>query len=263
MKRFYQMAQAGRQADIYIFGDIVTPDEKSWSEFWGDASPTSGLSLVNDISGLDVDVINVHINSYGGVVSEGLAIYNVLKQHKSKIRTYCDGFACSAASVIFMAGTERIMGEASLLMIHNAWSYAGGNAKELRKAADDLDAISSASAAAYKAAVNISEEKLAELLDNETWILPADAVSMGFATAIANEPESLLPAASAKTAMFSRMTSNPTVTLEARTVEPLDVKRLAETLAEQFKALAEEKKETPAENKTIKFLNALMTGRKD
>lgn len=261
MKRFYQMAQAGREADIYIFGDIVTPDEKSWSEFWGDASPTSGLSLAKDISALDVETINVHINSYGGVVSEGLAIYNALKQHKSKVRTHCDGFACSAASVIFMAGDERIMGEASLLMIHNAWCYAGGNAKELRKVADDIETISTAAATAYKASVNISDEKLAELLDKETWILPADAVSMGFATAVEDEQEALLPSASAKIAMFTRMTSKPAATVEARTADPLDVKQLAE----QLKALMAEKQEEPplAENKTLKFLNALMTGRKD
>lgn len=255
MKQYYMLAQNEDSVDITIYGDIT-----SWPWFEGDMS---AALLSKRIEGIEATTINVYINSYGGEVAEGLAIYNALKRHPATVKTYCDGFACSAASVIFMAGNERIMGEASLLMIHNAWSYAGGNAKELRKVAEDLETISTAAANAYKSSVNISEEKLAELLDNETWILPEDAVSMGFATAVVGEQKSAVPAASAKTAMFSRMTSNPTVTLEARTVEPLDVKQLAETLAEHFKALAEERQETPAENKTIKFLDALMMGRKD
>ena len=83
---------------------------------------------------MDTDEIEVHINSNGGAVSEGLAIYNVLKNSKAKVTTYCDGFACSPASVIFMAGDERVMNGASLLMIHDAWTYGQGNAAELRKA---------------------------------------------------------------------------------------------------------------------------------
>ena len=131
------------------------------------------LSLVNDVKDLDVDVINVHINSYGGVVSEGLAIYNTLKNHKAKIRTIVDGFACSAASVVFMAGDERIMNDASLLMIHNAWTRVSGNAAELRKQADDLEKITQASIEAYMSRVNITEDELKALLDAETWLLQA------------------------------------------------------------------------------------------
>ena len=126
----------GTEADIYIFGDIVDPLTK---ELWGLDSDTSGLSLANDVKDLDAEVINVHINSYGGAVSEGLAIHNTLKNHKAKVRTYCDGFACSAASVVFMAGDERYMNDASLLMIHNAWMYTAGNPAQLRKDADDLE----------------------------------------------------------------------------------------------------------------------------
>ena len=76
------------------------------------------------------------------------------------------------------------MNEASLLMIHNAWSYAGGNAKELRKAADDLEKISAAAANAYRAYMTISNEELEELLDKESWITPQEAVSYGFATGV-------------------------------------------------------------------------------
>lgn len=177
--RFFQLVTTGTCADIYIFGDITSWE---WME-----SDVSSFTLSRAIKDLDVDTINVHINSYGGEVAEGLAIYNQLKNHKARIRTVCDGFACSAASVVFMAGDERVMNPASLLMIHNAWSSATGNADELRKAADDLEAISDAAAAAYRAKVNISEEELTALLKNESWIKPPDAVTWGFATEILAE----------------------------------------------------------------------------
>ena len=111
-------------------------------------------------------------------MAEGLAIYNTLKNSKMKVTTYCDGFACSAASVIFMAGDERIMNEASLLMIHNAWSYGYGNANELRKQADDLDKITKASINAYMSRVSITEEELKQKMDEESWITAEEAVPM-------------------------------------------------------------------------------------
>lgn len=177
--KYFSVQQAEKKADIYIFGDITSWE---WLE-----SDVSSYTLARTIQSMDADEITVHINSYGGEVAEGLAIHNNLKNSKAKIRTICDGFACSAASVVFMAGSERMMNPASLLMIHNAWSSASGNAAKLRKAADDLDAISKTAAEAYKARVNISDEDLAALLDNETWIAPEDAIAWGFATGILEE----------------------------------------------------------------------------
>ena len=120
-------------------------------------------------------------------VAEGLAIYNALKNHKAKVKTYVDGFACSIASVIFMAGDERIVNKSSLLMIHNAWTFAEGNAEALRKQADDLDIITSASISAYLERVNISENQLKKLMDAETWLKPEECLEMGFATSIGKE----------------------------------------------------------------------------
>lgn len=197
MKKYYALETKGKEADIYIFGDIT-----SWEWFESDAS---SYTLSKEIQALDpdIEVINVHINSYGGEVAEGLAIYNMLRNHQAKIKTYCDGFAASIASVIFMAGDERIMGNASLLMVHNAWMWTAGNADQLRKDADDLDKITQASIEAYKSRVNISEDRIKELLDNETWILPTEALEMGFATAIVGEFVNTKAAASARKALFS------------------------------------------------------------
>lgn len=174
--KYFAVQKAGKKADIYIFGDIVSVEIIE--------SDVSSYSLARTIQAMDSDEIAVHINSYGGEVAEGIAIHNSLKNHKARIHTICDGFACSAASVVFMAGEERLMNPASLLMVHNAWSYAAGNAASLRKAADDLDTISKTAAEVYKACVNISEADLQAMLDNETWIKPEDAVAWGFATGV-------------------------------------------------------------------------------
>lgn len=174
MKRYYSLDVGGRVADIDIYGDI-----SFWP--WKD-SDVSAYNLSVQLAQLDVDEINVNINSYGGEVAEGLAIYNALKRHRAKINTRCDGFACSIASVVFMAGDRRIMNEASLLMIHNAWTCASGDASDLRKSADDLDLITAQSKTVYLSRVNISEEELDRLMDAETFIDAKAAIDMGFAT---------------------------------------------------------------------------------
>lgn len=176
-RRYYSMETNNEIATINIYGDIT-----SWDWYDSDVSAYNLSKQLEELQG--VKQIHVYINSYGGEVAEGLAIYNALKRHNAKVVTHCDGFACSIASVIFMAGDERIMPEASLLMIHNAWIWAAGNAKELRKCAEDLDKISQASVEAYKANSTLSEDEIKELMDNETWILPEEALEYGFATSV-------------------------------------------------------------------------------
>lgn len=250
MNKYYSMQSVGNEADIYIFGDILEPTTQDW---FGNEADVSGFSLTQDLKALDASVINVHINSYGGHVSEGLAIHNILKNHKAKVRTYCDGFACSAASVVFMAGDERIMNSASLLMIHNAWNIAQGDAEELRKQADDLDKITQASINAYMAVVNIGEEKLKELMNAESWILPTDALEMGFATGIINETSNGKATQSAKTALFSLLKNIIRNDAEPAPVEPTPN---PEPIPEP------DPEPAPQENQVLKYFNALM-GRKD
>lgn len=243
MRKYYALETSGREADVYIFGDIT-----SWEWFESDVS---SYTLSKELQGLDVDTINVHINSYGGEVGEGLAIYNMLKNHSAKVRTYCDGFACSIASVIFMAGDERIMNEASLLMIHNAWMYTAGNADQLRKDADDLDVITQASVAAYMSKVSIDEDELKELLDAETWLLPSEALEKGFATSVVAETQTNKAAASAHRALFSLL-KDALVLQSIPKDEGTD--GVPEFLGKQLHAPQEE-------NKTLKFFNALMGGK--
>lgn len=178
MKKYYSMEQNGNEASINIYGDIA-------SNAWEDMGEFSSATLSKKLAELgEVSRINVYINSYGGEVAEGVAIYNALKRHKAKVFTYCDGFAASIASVIFMAGDERIMNEASALMIHNAWACGAGNAEQLRKQADDLDKLTELSITAYKAHSVLTREEITALMDAETWILPEEALEYGFATSI-------------------------------------------------------------------------------
>ena len=183
-RKYFSLEKVGETASLSIYGNITS---MPWCE--GDVS-SANLSKQLDALGEDVTQIDVYINSYGGEVAEGVAIYNALKRHKAKIKTVCDGFACSIASVIFMAGDERVMNEASMLMIHNAWTFAEGNAAELRKQADDLDKITKLSIETYKAHSDLTEEEIVALMDAESWILPEEALEYGFATSIAKTEKS-------------------------------------------------------------------------
>jgi ATP-dependent protease ClpP protease subunit len=174
---YFTMKKTEDSADIYIFGDIVP-----WK--WDDSDTTS-YDLATQIKALPEDTaITIHINSNGGDLKEGLGIYNVLKGRN--VTTICEGFAASSASVIFCAGSKRVMNAASLLFIHNASMLAAGTADDFEKAADDLRIITDAAKAAYReAGVNVSDVELDRMMDEETWITPADAVNWGFATEIA------------------------------------------------------------------------------
>lgn len=175
---YYSLAQNEDTATINIYGDIT-----SWP--WEELGEVGAVNLSKQLEAMgDVSQINVYINSYGGEVAEGLAIYNALRRHPAEVVTYCDGFACSIASVIFMAGDVRIMSDSSLLMIHNAWTQVAGNAEELRKQADDLEKITQASVEAYKAHSDLEEAEIKALMNAESWILPEEALQYGFATAV-------------------------------------------------------------------------------
>ena len=241
-KKYFQLTQREDTADLYIFGDI-----EKWA--YEPAGEQSGVTIVNQLKAVTAKTINVHINSYGGDVSEGLAIYNVLREHPAQITTICDGFACSAASVVFMAGDKRIMSPASLLMIHNAWTIAMGNASALRKTADDIETITQASVEAYKRTATISEEEIKALMDAETWILPANAVAWGFATDIDDDEDDDEPKQSAFGVIMQKLIT-PHVSEPARVEVTEDhIKALADRISGNLleKLLEPDKKpETPA-----------------
>ena len=238
-KKYYSLESKNDVADLYIFGDIT-----SWPWLESDVSASG---IVNELQSLDAKEINVHINSYGGEVAEGLAIYNTLKNSDMKVTTICDGFACSAASVIFMAGDERIINEASLLMIHNAWTYANGNATELRKAAEDLDKITQASVNAYVSRATISEDEIKNLMDNETWITAQEAVEYGFATKTEKSDDGGIKQ-SAFANIRSAILKKPENVKPVEIAMQLDDVAIAKVIAERVVNLLQ-KKEVPSEPK--------------
>lgn len=185
--------------DLYIYGDV---EAEHWvGSFWeghAEESETSAnhfREVLAEFPG--VTQINVYINSNGGSVFEGTAIYNQLRRHPAKKTVYVDGFACSIASVIAMAGDEVVMPRNALMMIHNMWMGVMGNAAELRKAADDLDTINAAGRAAYllKAGDKLDETRLAEMMDAETWLTAAQCIELGLADRYADEDADMSGAA--------------------------------------------------------------------
>lgn len=129
----------------------------------------------------EVDDIVVKINSPGGSVFDGIAIYNLLKNHEATISVQVIGVAASAASIIAMAGDTISMGTATKIMIHNPWTIGYGEAKDFRKTADTLDEIRSGMLDAYAERTELSRKELAQMCDDETWMGPDDAIEKGFA----------------------------------------------------------------------------------
>lgn len=170
--------------ELYIYGDIRKPDMIELFLGLDDKTRIDSMSFVEALKAVDTPNIIVRINSYGGSVSEALAIYSQLRDSKKHIVTKVDGFACSAASIIFMAGDDRIVPESGLLMIHNAWSVAEGDSNALRKAADDLETITSPSLEIYSSRSKLSKEQLKKMMDDETWITSSQAFEYGFATVL-------------------------------------------------------------------------------
>lgn len=161
--------------DILIYG--IVGDE--WDGL--DAKTLFGL-----IAGGDDDLV-IRINSPGGYVMEGLAIFNALAGAKAagrKVTCYIDGLAASMASVIAMAGDEIIMADNALMMIHNPWDVAMGDARELRAAADKLDVIRDQLVRIYSGQTGLSADDLVPMLDAETWFTSEQALEQKFVTSV-------------------------------------------------------------------------------
>ncbi|AUU88806.1 peptidase S14 [Enterobacteriaceae bacterium ENNIH3] len=166
---FRMKASAADEADIYIYDEIG---------FWG----VTARQFVSDLQALgDISHINLHINSPGGDVFEGIAIFNALKFHGAAITVHIDGIAASMASVIAMVGNPVIMPENTMMMIHKPWGFAGGDANDMRDYADLLDKMESVLIPAYAEKTGKSAEEIAAMLEDETWMNGSECVAQGFA----------------------------------------------------------------------------------
>lgn len=191
-------AAAGRSAEVFIYGDIG----ESW---FGDT--VTAKDFVREIAALDVDELTVRINSFGGSVPDGIAIYNAIKRHPATTTITIDGMAASIASLIAMAGDRVEMAANALLMIHAPWSYAVGNSADLREHADLLDTWAEAMSASYatKTARPLDEIR-ALLTDGEDhWYTADQALAGQFVDVVVNA----LPIAAALVVDPARFRSLP------------------------------------------------------
>lgn len=206
MNKFWivkQQAKSPGTVELYIYGDIEG-DGVDWWTGEKIESDTSADHIRKEIEAFgDVRTVELHINSMGGSVFEANAIVNYLRRLKADTIAYVDAFACSAASAIACACDMVVMPRNSVMMIHNPWTVAIGNAKELRKAADDLDVLSEAFATVYldKADGKLDEKRLTKLLDEETYLTAEQAYDLGLCDeieqfdAVMQEPDTAAKAA--------------------------------------------------------------------
>ncbi|WP_153164294.1 MULTISPECIES: ClpP-like prohead protease/major capsid protein fusion protein [Stenotrophomonas] len=184
LMRLQPVAESDGVYELLIYGDI--------GECWWTESVTA-QSVAQQLNDLDstVATINVRINSYGGSVADGLAIYNALKRHKAAKAVTVDGVAMSSASLIAMAGDTVSMPATSILMIHAPWGGVYGNAKELRQYADVLDTFSASMADAYVKKSGKSKEEILGLLQDgeDHYYTGEEAVAAGFADAVDSDAQ--------------------------------------------------------------------------
>ena len=172
MKQWYKIENKGDKAEIWIYEEIG-------EDFWSGDGITA-KSFQKDLATIKAGQIDLHINSPGGEVFDGITIFNLLKQHPATITTYIDGLAASIASVIAMAGDRVVMAENALFMIHNPYGMTVGDSTEMRKMADTLDKVRGSIVLAYTGKTGKDEGEITNLMDAESWLSSFEALELGF-----------------------------------------------------------------------------------
>jgi ATP-dependent Clp endopeptidase proteolytic subunit ClpP len=185
---FQIKAKSATKAEIIIY-------EQIGASFWDGGISAKQFSEEMKKIEASVTEITVRINSPGGDVFDGVAIYNRLKQHKAKKIIYVDGLAASIASVIALAGDEIIMSEGSLFMIHLPWTWAMGNRKDIENTLDRLAIVEDQIVNIYAKKTGMSRDEIKQKLEAETWMDADESIELGFADK-KSEEESLPIAAS-------------------------------------------------------------------
>jgi ATP-dependent protease ClpP protease subunit len=190
MKPWYRFQNAAADpsvAEIFIVDLIGSWYDEFWRAYYGESVVTA-KSFLAELAKLDDSVksIKVHINSPGGDVFAAVNIANALREQQvakgRTVETIVDGLAASAASIVMMAGSTIRIADNALVMVHNPYTWGVGNAKDMRKYADELDTIRTAIVATYKWHSKLSDDELIALLDAETWMDADEAIARGFAT---------------------------------------------------------------------------------
>ena len=208
-------------APIAMAANVTKTNNQSWYSIKAKANDTAEISIYDEIGywgitaksfskdlkalGNNLKQNNLHIHSPGGDVFDGIAIYNLLKNHPANVTVYIDGLAASMASVIAMAGNEVIMPENAMMMIHKPWGIQGGDAEDMRKYADLLDKVENTLIPAYANKTGKTPEELAEMLSAETWLNGKECVEQGFADKLAEPLVAMASIKSKKLEDFENM----------------------------------------------------------
>lgn len=171
-------------SEIWIYDEIGP----AW---WGLIDSASVIGALSEMEGKRV---TVRLNTPGGSVDEGVAIYNAMKRHPGGVDTVVDSLAASMGSYLLQAGQTRTVAENAMVMIHDPWSIAIGNSSEFRKEADILDKYAGRMVPDYAKATGQSEDEIRALMADETWLAGQEIVDAGFADVVADhvgddEPE--------------------------------------------------------------------------
>ena len=213
--------KAGETADIYIFDEIGT---------YG----VTAQDFISEIKGLKDMPINLRINSLGGDVFDGMAMYNVIKRREAKTTVYIEGIAASIATIIALGADEVVMAENSLFMIHNAWGGTSGEAKDMRKTAETLDKITSELTDIYVKKTGLSYDALAEMMDEESWLNAQEAFDLGFIDTIS---DSIKVAAKYDVSKFKNITQEE---IKNKLSININNKKMTNELKEWFNSKVEE-----------------------
>ena len=208
-------------ADIYIFDEIGT---------YG----ITAQEFITDIKDLKDTPINLRINSLGGDVFDGMAMYNVIKRREAKTTVYIEGIAASIATIVALGADEVVMAENSLFMIHNAWGGTMGESKDMRKTADTLDKITGELTDIYMKKTGLSYDALAEMMDEETWLNADEAYKLRFIDTIS---DSIKVAAKYDVSKFKNITQEE---IQNKLSININNKKMTNELKEWFNSKVEE-----------------------
>lgn len=178
-RRWYEIRAAedeGGEAEVLIYDEI--------GRNWWTGEGVAAKQFIEDLNEIEAETLNVRINSPGGDIFEGLAIYNALARRDGSVVVHVDGLAASAASIIAMAGSEIRMAENAFMMVHNGWGIVIGNKADMREMADTLEKIDGSLAGTYARRTGQPLAKITDWLDAETWFDAEEAAEFGFADTV-------------------------------------------------------------------------------
>lgn len=176
MKWFEVKNQTNTSSDMYFYGDIVSSDWGKWE--YEDTTPIDVRDFLNSID--ENMKLNIYVNSAGGVVTAGIAIYNMLKRHKGEKTVYIDGLAASISSIIPFAADKIVMPKSSFMMVHLPWVGVSGNKNDLQQALNTLETIETTMLNIYYENLRneSDQDKIKDLVYNESWLTGEEAAAL-------------------------------------------------------------------------------------